>query len=67
MRRYLDQMTSVLLDQMWKQKTPLIRYGRRKRKHRRIFPHNLAAFRITFADEAIKAVPVTHSEMWKSN
>ena len=45
-RRMLDEITAKMFRHVFDSKAPLIRYGRRKRRYRRLFPPEIAAMRI---------------------
>ena len=47
MRKLLDQLARQMLRKVLDTKVPLIKYGRRKRRYRRMFDHHIAARRIT--------------------
>lgn len=50
MRKLLDHMAQRMFRQVLDTKAPLIKYGRRKRRYRRMFPADIAARRVTFDD-----------------
>lgn len=64
-KRIIDAMAKSLLEQMLRTRVPLIRYGKRKRRSRRMFASDIAAMRVTFDGQALKAAPVTKWELYK--
>ncbi len=47
-KSYIDHMAQWMFKAVYETKVPLIRYGRRKRHFRRVFPGHVSALRVTF-------------------
>jgi hypothetical protein len=61
----VNQMTNRMMRHVLDTKLPLIKYGRRKRRYRRMFPSNVAAMRITLDEHAgLQSRPITHRDFY---
>lgn len=65
-RALIDRMVSSLMHQVLDTRVPLIKYGRRKRRYRRLYPSQIAAMKIELDGDGMKATPITHGQFWKT-
>ena len=64
-RALLDRMASSMMKHLLDTRAPLIKYGRRKRGYRRLFPAEIAAMRIAFDGAGVKATPITNVQFYR--
>lgn len=64
-RDLLHRMTSNMMKHVLDTRVPLIKYGRRKRGYRRLFPTQIAAMRITFDGDGLKSSPITNEQFYR--
>lgn len=60
MRKLLDQMARDMFRKVLDTKVPLIKYGRRKRRYRRMFEADIAARRVTFDGSGVRVQPIAN-------
>lgn len=64
MRKMLDQMARDMFRKMLDTRVPLIKYGRRKRRYRRMFEAGIAARRVTFDGSGVSVQPITNNQFF---
>ena len=66
MRKILDQMAQEMFRKMLDTKVPCIKYGKRKRRYRRLFEADLAARRVKIdASGGVVVQPITKENFYR--
>jgi len=64
-RDLINRMAGDVFYHMLNFRVPLIKYGRRKRRYRRLFPLDVAAINVSYDSGAVSAKPITSKQLYR--